>query len=329
MNAQTLHVLIIGCGNIAGIFDQSRSPDELPLTHAGAFSRDQRFTIDACVEPDDHRRKEFMDAWGIPEGFRTIDELTKKGQEFDIISICSPTKNHKHDLEKSISLNPKLIFCEKPVTLLFSETQGLVKECHKANILFAVNYTRRWDPDIRELQADIQAGHRGELRSMIGTYNKGILNNGSHMLDLLHILVGPVEVIKVGRALHDYFSDDPSIPVWLEAEQGLPIQLACGDAGDYAHFELQLIFATGVLAMEEGGMFWRERIAVDNDSFIGYRKLDEGERRAGRYPQSMLNALDNIYNAIYQQEPLASTGETALAAQCLSEQIINLAYKSQ
>lgn len=321
-----LNVLIVGCGNIAGGFDQGRPSNSLPYTHAGAYVRDDRFVVTACVEPDDRRREEFMSAWQVPVGFRTVDELLDVDMRFDVVSICSPTSCHAHDLEVALRLKPKLIFCEKPITASLADTERLVVECSKANIKLAVSYTRRWDPDILKLRDDMSMGLWGQLRSVVGLYNKGILNNGSHMLDLLHLLVGPMKIIKVGKHVQDFFPNDPTVPVWLESDQGVPVHLVCAHAEDYAAFELQLVFSLGVLTMEEGGLFWRERRVVDSDAFKGYRKLDEGIRRPGKYPQAMLHAVDNIYRAIKQGAPLASSGQSALAAQRACEEIKQQAY---
>jgi len=316
-----LRALIVGCGNIAGGFDQARAPDDLPYTHAGAYVRDGRFNITACVEPDDARRAGFMAAWGVPTGFRSTDEILDSGYQFDVISICSPTSCHAHDLEIALRLKPKLIFCEKPFTASLADTERLAEECRKSNVLLAVNHTRRWDPDVIKLQADMQAEKWGQLRSVVGYYNKGILNNGSHMLDLLHLLVGSMSIVKVGKPVHDFFPNDPAVPVWLEGANGLPVQLVCGHAEDYAIFELQLVFSRGVLSMEEGGMYWCERRAIDSTTFKGYRKLEERVRREGKYPSAMLQAANNIYLAINQGDSLASTGDSALAAQRVCEQI--------
>lgn len=321
LNANPLRALIVGCGNIAGLFDQGRSQSDLPYTHAGAYTRDGRFSLAVCVEPDDNRRTEYMAAWDVPVGFRAIEEVLDSGYHFDVISICSPTTCHAHDLEIALRLKPKLIFCEKPVTTSLAETERLVEECRKNNILLAVNYSRRFDPDVSKLQTDMQAGRWGQLRSVVGYYNKGILNNGSHMLDLLNFLVGPMDIVKVGKPIQDFFPNDPTVPVWLEGPQGVPVHLVCGHAEDYAIFELQLIFSRGMLTMEEGGMFWRERSVLDSEIFKGYRMLEEGVRRAGEYPRAMRQAVDNIYRAINQGDPLASTGESALAAQHVCEQI--------
>lgn len=321
-DSNRLGVLMVGCGNIAGGFDQARAPGDLPYTHAGAYVRDGRFNISVCAEPDDIRRAGFMAAWGVPIGFRSVDEILDSGHQFDVVSICSPTSCHAHDLEVALRLKPKLIFCEKPFTSSLADSERLVEECLKSDVLLAVNHTRRWDPDVVKLQADMQAGNWGQLRSVVGYYNKGILNNGSHMLDLLHLLVGAMSIVKVGKPVQDYFPNDPAVPVWLENTHGVPVHLACGHAEDYAFFELQLIFSHGVLTMEEGGMYWRERRAIDSATFKGYRRLDEGKRRNGEYPRAMLQAADNIYRAITYAEPLVSTGESALIAQRMCQQIL-------
>lgn len=324
---EPLTVLIVGCGNIAGGFDKGRKPSDVPYTHAGAYIRDNRFKMAACIEPDEARRIEFMKEWDIQLGFSSIDEMLNLDCQFDVISICSPTTYHAHDIEVALQLNPKLIFCEKPFTTSLHDTERLLEACKTANVMMAVNHTRRWDPSVSQLQADILSGRRGELRSIVGIYNKGILNNGSHMLDLLNFLVGPVSVINVGKPISDYLPNDPTIPVWMENDQGVPIHLVCAHAEDYAFFELQLIFSLGVLIMEEGGLYWRERRAVESTTFKGYRKLDDGERYVGEYPHAMLKAIDNIYQAITRGDALVSSGESALIAQRMCEKIKQMALK--
>lgn len=318
-----LRTLIVGCGNIAGGFDRGRSPDDFPFTHAGAYVRDGRFHLTACVEPDEGRRADFMAAWGVQTGYRALDEIADSVGRFDVISICSPTVCHTHDLECALLLIPKLIFCEKPFTTSIFDSERLVRDCLLAGVLLAVNHTRRWDPDISKLQADMLAGRWGQLRSVAGLYNKGILNNGSHMLDLLHLLLGPLRIVTVGKPVRDFFESDPTIPVWLESAHGVPIQLSCGHAEDYAVFELQLVFSNGVLTMEEGGLYWRERRAVDSPLFKGYRTLEDVPRRAGAYPRAMLQAVGNIYDAVSRGEKLNSSGQSAVCAQQMCQTIVN------
>ena len=321
MSLSPLSVLIIGCGNIGGRFDMNRTLTDLPFTHAGAYRGDHHFQIAACVEPNDLVRAEFMEFWSVPMGFRSIDEVLNCDRQFDVISICSPTHCHAHDLEIAIHLKPKLIFCEKPVTSSFVETERLVWECKRSNIQLAVNYTRRWDRDVAQLQIDIQNRKWGQLRSVIGCYNKGLLNNGSHLLDLLNFSLGKMNIIKIGKPIHDFFDHDPTVPMWLETENDCPIHIVASHAQDYAFFEIQFIFSKGILTMEDGGMFWRSRQVIDSETFKGYRMLGNSIRNTGNYPHAMTQAVDNIYRAIIQGDRLSSTGETALATQFMCEQI--------
>ena len=314
-----LRVLVVGCGNMAGGFDTARGgADAPPLTHAGAYRRDGRFALAACVEPDDARRLAFMRDWEVLAGFRSIGEA---GGSYDIVSICSPTSAHAGDLEATLAFQPRAVFCEKPVTESAERTQQYVERCKASGIALAVNYTRRWDASVQALREEIREGRRGPLRSAVAYYNKGLLNNGSHMLDLLQLLLGPLRVVKTGRPVADYAPNDPSIPAWLESESQIPVLLACGHAEDYALFELELVFANAIVRMEEGGLYWRERGVENSTTFAGYRVPGVGVRRSGAYPQAMLRSVGNIFGAIHYGEALASTGESALRVQRLCEEI--------
>ena len=318
-----MRTLIVGCGNIAGRFDAGR-PGDWPRTHAGAYTRDGRFELAACVEPDDARRAEFMQSWKVAAGFRSMDEAARGAGRFDVISICSPTAGHAHDLRAALGLRPKLIFCEKPATASAEETARLVAACRDASVDLAVNYTRRWDPAVADLKQGMEAGRWGALRSIVGYYNKGLMNNGSHLLDLLHLLLGPLRVVHVGKPVEDFSADDPTLPAWLETAGGLPVHVACAHAADFAFFELQLVFARAVITMEESGLYWRERPVADSTEFAGFRVPGEGTRRPGGYAQAMRRSVDNIYGAVRRREPLASNGESALAAQRLCEELRQL-----
>jgi predicted dehydrogenase len=319
--SDSLAVLIVGCGNIAGGFDAARAPDAAPFTHAGAFRRHGRYRLSACVDPDEARRMEFMRHWGVPNGHSTMDAAVESGSRFDVVSICSPTDCHANDVRAALRLQPRLIFCEKPVTPSAAATAELVQACEEAGVFLAINHTRRWDPEVVRICSELASGAWGPVRTVVGLYNKGVLNNGSHMIDLLHHLLGPVSVVATGDPVWDGLPDDPSVPAVLSGLNGIPIHLVCGHASDFALCELQIVTERGVLTMEEGGLAWRERRVIESPHFGGYRTLDVGERHAGGYPSAMLGAVSNIHEAVRGGAELASTGRSALAAQEVCEQI--------
>jgi predicted dehydrogenase len=321
MSSQPFRVLIIGCGNIAGGFDAHRPQDALPLGHAKAYLHHGGFALVACVEPDATKRDAFQRRWGIPVGVNAISSLPQPLGFFDVISICSSTNSHAADLEAALALQPRLIFCEKPVTPDLVLTRYWVQRCTEQNVLLAVNYTRRWAPDISRFRDEIVSGQWGEIRSIVGHYNKGVLNNGSHMFDLLHYLFGELSIETVGAPLHDFFADDPSVPATLRSKKGVPIAINISHARDYALFELQVITAKAVISMENGGLNWRIRQVSDSPLFEGYRTLDDGRFVSGEITLAMTDAIKNIYQALTSNEELASTGSSSLQAQQISEQI--------
>lgn len=322
---KSLNVLIVGCGNIAGGFDQGRSSNDFPFTHAGAYTRDGRFNIAVCVEPDDARRAEFMKRWAVPEGYADIANLVSHVGRYDVISVCSPTSEHYRDVLAAIDLKPRLIFCEKPVTPTALQTAELVERCKIAGIMLVVNYTRRWDVDVRRLRNELCAGVWGVIRSVAAVYTKGILNNGSHMIDLLHMLFGKLEVYSVGSSVLDLSVDDPTIPALLKCTNNINVQLACGYAQDFSLFELQIVTEKGLICMEDGGLNWRIRRTIESPHFRGYRSLNAGERLTGALPAATLAAVTEIHAALMQGGSISSSGENALAAQQICEVIRNMA----
>ena len=270
-----------------------------------------------------------MTAWSVSIGFASLEEAVAADIRCDVVSICSPTACHTDDLAQVLEMRPRLVFCEKPVTPTVAQTAALVARCDELGIPLAINHNRRWDPALVMLRGELQAGRRGALRSVTGFYNKGILNNGSHMFDLLHYLLGDLAVVAVGRPVQDYPADDPTFPIWLSAAGDVPVFIACGDARDYALFELQLVFSGGIVSIEDGGQRWRERRAEESTVFKGYRMLDAGRFLPGADDASMLAAIDNIHRHLYHGDTVACTGHTALAAQRLCEQARNMALLQQ
>lgn len=314
-------VLLIGCGNIAGGFDAQRPPGELPLTHAGAFGRHPGFRLAACVEPDRARREAFMARWGIPLGFASLAEARAARLKPGLVSICSITSAHAADLEAAIAMQARAIFCEKPMTPSVALTQHWVQACEQAGVLLAVNHTRRWAPDVIRLKEQLDRGEWGELRSIAGLYNKGILNNGGHLIDLIGYLAGPLALLAAGPPVHDFWPEDPTVSALLRTGAGVPVTLNTAHAADYSVFELQLVTAHAVLIMENGGMNWRVRKSADSPHFTGYRALGRAEELPGEYPMAMTAAVVNLHEALAHGQPLASTGRSALQAQRLCEQI--------
>ncbi len=306
---------------MAGGYDLLQPQDAPPLGHAKAFRQHGGFTLSACVDPDLAKCAEFQQRWQVPSGFASMQEMVAAGGRFDVVSICSPTHAHAADIQSALALKPKLIFCEKPVTSQLEESQRAVQACADQQVLLAVNYSRRWSSQVLRLKAELVDRQWGAVRSVSAVYNKGILNNGSHMIDLLMAFFGPLHIVSVGRAVDDFFFDDPSVDATLRTEEGLPIQLNVAHAQDYALFEMQIVTEKGVISMEDGGARWRFRHAKPSEHLASYSFLNFGDWVEPKGSNALAGAVANIFDALQSGALLASTGSNALQAHVLCEQI--------
>ncbi len=316
-----LDVLIVGGGNIAGGFDAQRPGTRTPFTHAGAYQADGGYRLVGCVEPDDERRAAFQQRWQVEHDWRSLRQAADDKLTCDVISICSPTFQHASDLRVALDMRPRLVFCEKPLTDSLQESRDIANLYREAGIPLLVNYTRRWDARLRQLVNELQAGQWGELRAACGIYNKGLYNNGSHLLDLLTLLLGPLTVTAAAAPRADLWQEDPSIPVMLVSADGVPVTINCGHAADYSLFELELVTQRGTIKMENGGLDWSLRQAGPSATFAGYQALGPSRHEAGAIGGAVLAAVSEIRSILAGQAEPSCTAAHALAVQELCETI--------
>lgn len=324
--SEQLKALIVGCGNIAGGYDEDRVGDEV-LTHAGAYARHPRFKVAACVEPDEARRAEFMQFWKIEHGFSNLSDCRDSGGEFDVASICVPTSAHERVLSEILEMPVRAVFCEKPLTGTAEASRALVDAFEGAGRPLCVNYFRRWMEDMRGLLGSISSGEWGQVQSVVGHYTKGVLNCGSHMIDLLHFLVGPLTARDVFRSQIDYDPNDPTLDALLISEGGAPIYLVGSDSRDFFTFEIDITLQKARVVIEDQGRTIRIRRSVSNPLFPSYQILDRGEWTETDLGSAMLSAVDNLAEHLTGGDALASDGRSALEAEDVCAQLLKLAEK--
>ena len=268
----------------------------------------------SCVDPNLERRNAFAQAWNIGNGYSDLNEALATCN-YDVVSICSPSAMHIENLAQVLAARPKAVFCEKPIGTPAMAAKKMVQDYERDGVALAVNYSRRWDPEIGELKQAIQTGTWGAVRSATGHYTKGLLHNGAHMIDLLMLLLGDVRQINALHTTVDHNSDDPSVDAFLIMGDGVRVHLVAGDARDFPIFELTLVMENGVVSIEQGGLTIRQRPAVDSPLFTGHRVIEDRPSRPGGARAAMMAAVTNIHDHITNGVPLASTGITALASE--------------
>lgn len=308
--SEAWQALVVGCGRIGGMFNTGMD-DPHVMTHALAYRRHPGFKLVACVEPDADRRAEFMRRWQVVRGYATLDEALA-ADRYDIVSVANSTAVHIETLTRLRDAPMRALFVEKPIGADPARAAPLVKYFAARGIPFAVNFQRRWDGEMRRLRDEIRAGAWGPLRTVVGRYMRGIVNNAGHMVNLIAFLLG--EVPRAVAAQHprwDGVPNDPTVDARLELADGTPIHLIGSDGRDWAVFDTKLSFAGGEIVIEKFGFQVRRRRPKPAAAITGVPTLDDGAITDTRYGEAMLRALDEI-RAWKPGLRLASDGESAL-----------------
>lgn len=305
---------------IAGGYDIDAKDGDI-RTHAGALTR-RGVRIIACVEPDPQRRTAFQARWNVAHGYDHIDEMLAQHQDFDIACICTPSECHAADLDALFAARVKTVFCEKPLATNILDARRLVSAYRDAGRRLAVNYTRRWNAALRALAAEIANGRFGALAGATAWYGKGIVHNGSHMLDLLRMLIGDLRPVRAECLVDDGREDDPTVDALLLTRAGAPVQMIGTNYRQYDLFELQLRFAEAVVGLEDGGAILVVRFIEPDPSFSGHRRPSRGQRQDTCTSDTMLHAIDNVLANARHGESLMSDAASALTAQEIAAELV-------
>lgn len=113
-------VVIIGAGRISSGFDAPGDSDY--LTHCHVLSDHPAFEVLGIYDSNPDILSVACKKWGVaPLG--SLDEVA--GLDADIVLICTPDPTHAEYLELLLSSSnkPKLVVCEKPLTVDLLESK--------------------------------------------------------------------------------------------------------------------------------------------------------------------------------------------------------------
>lgn len=322
-----LRAVIVGCGNIAGGYDE-RIDGAQVLTHAKAYTLHPRIELAGAVDPDSQRLRQFGEAWNVPALDTRLEPLLESATA-DIVSICNPNSLHFDTLKKVIPFRPKAILCEKPLALSSTEAEQMVDLCRAQGVALVVNYIRRWDDTTLSVGRRIGDGELGSLRSGRVLYTKGVFHNASHGLNLLSAWLGEVkQVWPLGLALIRPDGDvEASFGVSFEKCPLVVFQNHA--AADFNLFEMDLIGSQGrvVFPWHSGAVEWAT--SAQSSVVPGEKKLDAvRERVPWTLGNSMARVVENLVEHLEKGTPLAMPPEDAVETIRVCERIRNEVTKA-
>jgi predicted dehydrogenase len=281
MSDRPVNVAVIGCGRIGTQWDSPASDLPQPMTHASAFTRNPGSRLVAVCDSDAARAEAAAARWGCLTAYDNPRKMFGC-EKVDLVVVATTSSARWSVIEPALSAGIKFFVIEKPIATTLRESSVIASALAAAGARALVNFSRHWDPAMRDLRARILAGNLGALQRLIGLYGKGIANNGSHMIDLVATLCAakPVRVRSLGSPLpltESSWSEDaePALDAQLviAGATGAEIQLDLlgTDQSAFTCFELRIIGTVGACSITAGGRALGISRIIDDPDFAGYK----------------------------------------------------------
>lgn len=295
------NVLIIGAGKIAAEFD---NPDTKEiLTHAHAFKTHSGFNLIGFVDIDYKKAKDASQTWG-GKAFKSINDVIKEKIPVDVVSIAVSDEYHYEVLKEILNLSVKFVFAEKPLTKTLQQAEEIINLYNNKKISLSVNYSRRFVHEFENIRKNIIEGKYGEYITGNGYYGKGILHNGSHMIDFLRYMIGEVKEFQYISSEFDYFEDDPSVSSVLTFKGNRRFYMQHVDCSKYTIFELDFLFEKVRIRIIDLGLKVEIYEVRESKTFSGYKNLVKVNEEVTSMGKALYHGIENIYNHLSYGEKI-------------------------
>ena len=176
--------VLIGCGNVSG-------------RHARAYlAQGNVELVAACdVNPDNLSRT--CDELNIPGRYASHQDLFRHERGVDLVSVCTYPKVHAEQTIAAANAGAKAVLCEKPMCLSLDEADGMIRACRRNDTRLVIAHRHRQSPNFNKARRLIAEGAIGEPRLVWSYLTSCIVDNGTHIVDMMRYLLGDPEAAWV------------------------------------------------------------------------------------------------------------------------------------
>ena len=168
---------IVGCGGIAHFHGQNynRYPNDFEIVAAA----------DVSQESVDKYCQQFEIATAYTDYQKMLTD-----EHLDIVTVCTWQGTHAEITVAAAESGVKGILCEKPMAVSLGQADAMIEACEKNKVKLVIGHQRRFEaiyPEARRLLAD---GVIGEPISVVRRVGSGLLNWGTHVIDMTRQILG-------------------------------------------------------------------------------------------------------------------------------------------
>ncbi len=314
-------VLIIGAGNIGAFYDTPRS--SIILSHAHAVTNHSTCNLVGFFDIDHKKAKQAAYIWDTAY-FGSLEQAFSQTKP-DIVIVATSDNSHSNVLLDLSKYQPLVVIVEKPIATSVVDGEKIIKLFAQKNIPLLINYSRRFIPVFQNLKNQIDKGIYGKFLGGTGIYGKGIIHNGSHLIDLLSFLVGESKVFSVFNRQFDYSDNDPSVSFILNVINDVKFTVHSINSKLYTIFECDLFFERKRIRILNSGNNVELYDVVSDKIYKNYKILGKPKIINVTLHKSLYYLLDNAYHISLNNriKPLCS-GEEAIHTLRICQSIRNL-----
>lgn len=204
-NAKTIGWGIIGCGNVT---EKKSGP---------GFQKARNSRLVAVMRRDAERARDYATRHGVPRWYGDAQALVDDA-EVDAVYVATPPSSHREYTVMAARAG-KPVYVEKPMALDLAECEEMIAACREARVPLFVAYYRRTLEKFLKVKELVAEGAIGEPRLVRITFTQPptpeevsgdlpwrvrpeisgggrFVDLGSHMLDFLDDLLGPITEVK-------------------------------------------------------------------------------------------------------------------------------------
>ncbi len=167
---------IIGCGSIAGL-------------HVQGYRGVEEVEIVAIADPVEDALNAFGENHNIQTRYLDAREMLDK-ENLDIVSVATWHRLHAPMTIAACARKPKAILCEKPMATNLGDCDDMLIAARRNNVKVAIAHQRRFNPVWTDARQLIAAGAIGEPRQIVCRGGQGLLNDCSHLFDMMRYVLG-------------------------------------------------------------------------------------------------------------------------------------------
>ena len=173
----TYRVGLIGMGNIA-------------RAHAAGYqdvkNAEIKLVAGSDINPDSDHARDIVDKFGIRmyKNYHTM----LANESLDIVSICVWPSKHWTATIAAAQYGVKAILCEKPMALSLAEADSMIEVCENNDVILAIGHAHRFSAQTVKAKEWIKSGEIGDISMIWGHCSLDLMNNGTHVIDLINYL---------------------------------------------------------------------------------------------------------------------------------------------